>query len=306
MNQSLSLLQLFELFPDERSAEKWLERVIWGKEPICPRCSCSECVTVRKNRKPMPYWCGKCRKYFSVRTGTLMAKTNLPFRKWVIAIDSFQTKSKVISSIQMMKDLGINQKSAWHLIHRLREAMAQEIPLFSGEVEVDETFMGGLRKNMSLKKRKELSQLGRGASGKFPIIGMKCRKTKKVVALAIDTTDRETLHEFVHSNTTERAIIDTDEHRGYRHINREHYSILHSRYQYVNGEVHTNGIESFWSGIKRAYKGTYHYMSQKHLDRYVKEFTGRFNLKGWDVLDQMKWLFQNMVGKQLMYRELIA
>ncbi len=89
-------------------------------------------------------------------------------------------------------------------------------------------------------------------------------------------------------------------------LNREHHCILHSRYQYVDGKVHTNGIESFWSGIKRATKGTYHYMSQKHLNCYVKEFTGRFNLKDLDVIDQMKRLFQNMVGKQLMYRELIA
>ncbi len=235
-----------------------------------------------------------------------MAKTNLPLRKWVIAIHFFQTKPKGISSIQMMKDLGISQKSAWHLIHRLREAMDQEMPIFEGEVEVDETYIGGLRKNMSLKKRKALSPLGRGASGKFPIIGMKCRETKKVVAKAIDTTDRETLHEFINDHTTEGAIVYTDEHRGYNNLNRNHHCILHSQYQYVDGDVHTNGIESFWLGIKRAYKGTYHYMSQKHLNRYVKEFTSRFNLKDLDILDQIKRLFQNMVGKQLIVQELIA
>ncbi len=129
----------------------------------------------------------------------------------------FQTKPKGISSIQMQKDLGITQKSAWFLLQRLREAFDKKIELFSGEVEVDETYMGGLRKNMPLKKRRETqSTAGRGVAGKFPIIGMKRRKTKKVIAKAIDTTDRETLHEFVHSNTTESAIIDTDEHRGYR------------------------------------------------------------------------------------------
>ena len=307
MSQSLSLFQLFELFPDERSAEKWLEYQLWGKSIQCARCSCSKSISIRKNRNPMPYWCGACKKYFNIRTNTLMEYSRLPLRKWIIAMYLFQTNPKGISSIQMQKDLGITQKSAWFLLQRLREAFDKKIELFSGEVEVDETYMGGLRKNMPLKKRRETqSTAGRGVAGKFPIIGMKCRKTKKVVAKAIDTTDCETLHEFVHSNTTERAIIDADEHRGYRHINREHYCILHRRHQYVNGEEHTNGIESFWLGIKRAYKGTYHYMSQKHLNRYVKEFTGRFNLKGLDVIEQMKLLFQNMVGKQLMYRELIT
>ncbi len=164
----------------------------------------------------MPYWCGLCKKYFNIRTNTLMEHFRIPLKKWMMAMYLFQTGPQGVSSIQMQKDLSITQKSAWFLLQRLREAFDKKTELFSGEVELDETYSGGLRKNRSLKNRRAKHRRARGVAGKFPIIGMKCQQTKKVVAKAIDSTDRETLHEFINDHTTEDATIYTDKHRGYR------------------------------------------------------------------------------------------
>ncbi len=146
MSQILSVCTLFELFPDERLTEKWLEHQLWGKTVQCPRCSCSKSVSIRTNRKPMPYWCGLCKKYFNIRTNTLMEHSRIPLKKWMMAMYLFQTGPQGISSIQMQKDLSITQKSAWFLLQRLREAFDKKTELFSGEVEVDETYVGGIAK----------------------------------------------------------------------------------------------------------------------------------------------------------------
>ena len=305
--EGMTLVELMDLFPTEAAATEWFESVVWGDESHCPKCGSTETREV-PNAKPMPYWCKACRGYFSVRTGTPMARSNIPLRKWAIAIYLCLTSLKSVSSMKLHRDIGVSQRAAWFMLHRIREAWGDdddEEP-FDGPVEVDETYIGGKRKNMSNAKRKALAGTGRGAVGKTAVIGMKDRTTNEVRAEVITETDGGTLQDFVEENTEEDATVYTDEAKAYKGIEREHEAVKHSISQYVRGQAHTNGIESFWSMLKRAHAGTFHKISPKHLDRYVREFAGKHNVRNSDTLVQMRDTVARLVGRNLLYRDLIA
>ena len=204
------------------------------------------------------------------------------------------------------RDLNINQRSAWFMAHRLRMALAEKDGMFSGPVEVDETYVGGTRKNMSNAKRKELAGTGRGAVGKTAVAGLKDRASNQVRAKAIRKTDAETLQGLVTEHTEADTTVYSDDATAYMGLPFDHDTVRHSLSEYVKGDVHTNGIESFWSMLKRAHKGTFHKMSPKHLDRYVQEFAGRHNLRDQDTIDIMGSLVAGMDQKRLKYKELIA
>jgi len=232
--EGISLIELFKMFPDNATAEKWLEKSRWGnKGPVCPRCSCGGKVTEAKNRKPMPYWCGTCRKRFSVKTGTVMQSSKISYQNWVIAMYMYVCNLKGVSSMKLHRDLGITQKSSWFLAHRLREAMISVNVEFEGPVEVDETGIGGKRKNMSNQKRKELKDTGRGMTGKSIVVGIKDRKTNKVKAQVVQDTKAETLQNFVEESTRENTQVYTDESRSYIGLDRSHEAVNHSIQEYV-------------------------------------------------------------------------
>ena len=177
--------------------------------------------------------------------------------------------------------------------------------LFPGPVEVDETYMGGKRKNMPASKRKALK--GRGTAGKAIVVGAKDRATKKVRATVIDIADAKTLQGFVADHTEDGSAVYTDDAAAYKGMkNRQHEAVKHSVGEYVNGKAHTNGIESFWALLKRGYHGTYHHMSDKHLNRYIKEFAGRHNIRDLDTVQQMAELVKGLTGKRLRYTDLIS
>jgi len=309
--QGISLTELMEMFPDEDTARKWFEGILWPDGPVCPHCGC-ENVQTNCAHHSMPYRCRDkdCRKRFSVKTGTVMQASNLGCQVWAVAIYQLTTSLKSVSSMKLHRDLTITQKSAWHLAHRLRKTFeASEASPLSGPVEVDETYMGGKRKNMPKAKRKELT--GRGPVGKTPVVGMKDRKTNEVRAEVIEHTDSATLIPFVEGNAGEGATVYTDEATAYQSLPTEdnkytHESVKHSIEEYVRGDAHTNGIESFWSMLKRAHKGTFHKLSPKHLDRYVKEFAGRHNMRELDTIPQMLGVAKGMEGSRLRYKDLIA
>ncbi len=234
-----------------------------------------------------------------------MEGSNLGFQTWVIAMYLLSTGIKGVSSMKLHRDLGITQKTAWFIGHRLRESWTKDKVLFSGPVEVDETYMGGKEKN---KRNSKKLNAGRGAVGKTPVAGAKDRETNRVSATVIQGTTQENLEGFIQDRVKPGSTVYTDDHGGYNRLwlDFEHSSVRHSVREYVKGQAHTNGIESFWAMLKRGYYGTYHRMSEKHLQRYVDEFSGRHNVRCLDTIDQMKVMVKGMDGKRLRYKDLIT
>ena len=306
--KGVSLIQLTNMFPTEDAATAWFESIVWPDgNRYCGRCGSTHTKPV-PSKRPMPYWCTDCRKYFSVRTGTSIARSNIPLRKWAIAIYLCLTSLKSVSSMKLHRDLEITQKSAWFMLHRIREAWAWRTGPLDGPVEVDETYFGGKRKNMSNAKRREIRKSigGRGAVGKTAVVGAKDRATNKVKAKVVQETDKATLQGFVTDTAKRGATVYTDEATAYKGIPFDHEAVKHSVNEYVRQQAHTNGIESFWSMLKRAQAGTFHKISPKHLERYIVEFVGKHNVRELGTLAQMRNTVAALVGRNLLYRDLVA
>ena len=299
----MSLIELMGMFPTEDAATKWFEDVLWAGERCCGKCGSVETREVPK-RKPMPYWCPDCRSYFSVRTGTAIARSNVPLRKWAIAIYLCLTSLKSVSSMKLHRDLGVSQKTAWFMLHRIREAWAEQLPgAFAGPVEADETFVGGRAKNMHAAKRKQLT--GRGGADKMAVAGVKDRATGRVRASVVERVDGPTLTGFVEAHSAPDAIVYTDEATAYKTLANRH-AVKHGVGEWVRDQIHINGMESFWSMLKRAHMGTFHKLSPKHLDRYVQEFAGKHNMRNSGTFAQMRHTVARLVGRTLLYRDLVA
>lgn len=303
--EHISVFELQQMFPDEESARQWWEAIIWPNgERFCP--DCGSIKTWETSREKMPYRCGDCKQYFSVKKATVMRGSNVPLRTWAFAIYLDVTSLKGVASMKLHSDLKVTQKTAWYMQQRIREAFAEQGPRvpMEGPVEVDETYMGGKRKNMPSAKRRALK--GRGMVGKAVVAGAKDRATGKISAAMVKGTTKRDLQEFVVERVAHDAIVYTDEHAGYVGMPRRHESVRHSGEEYVRGDVHTQGIESFWSMLKRAHKGTFHKISKKHLQRYVNEFAGRHNIRDLGTGAQMAFVARRLMGKRLPYAELIA
>jgi transposase-like protein len=303
--RGITLVELFERWPNDAAAEEWFMKNRWPNGVACPRCGSTNIETGTAH-KTMPFRCRDCRKWFSVRTGTSLQSSKLGYQIWLIAMYLQATSLKGVSSMKLHRDLGITQKSAWFLAHRIREMWRRDHAkddVFIGPIEADEAFIGGKVKSMSAKRRKKFK--GRGPfANKIAVAGVKDRHTRQVRIRVIGTVTGEALREFVERHRNERTKLYTDEAGAYEDL-KNHEAVKHSVREYVRDQIHTNGVESFWSMVKRSYIGTYHRMSFEHLPRYVTEFEARHNCRPYDTEEQLALMVMGAEGRILPYAELV-
>jgi transposase-like protein len=296
-----TLIQMMTAFPDEQSAIDHFTAIRWADGAYCPLCGSTKVYHFSDKRT---HKCADCRKRFSIKVGTIFEDSKIELRKWMMAIWLITSHKKGIASTTLAKDLGVTQKTAWFMLHRLRHAARTQSfnkPL-DGEVEIDETYVGGKASN----RHKGDPKNGPGTSGKTAVIGA-LERGGNVVATVIDSTATATLDGFAHAVVAPGAKVSTDEHSGYRHLGRtfDHGVVRHSAGEYVAAGHHTNGIEGYWSLLKRQIVGIHHYVTPKHLNRYVNESAWRFNLRGIGEGERVNALLESANGR-LRYKELIA
>lgn len=295
-------MELFRKFPDNKTAEQWFESRIWRNGRVCPLCQGTQ--TRPSTHKTQPYRCPQCRRFFSVKSGTVMERSHISYQHWAIATYLFATNLKGVSSMKIHRDLGITQKSAWFLVHRLRESWKTlaGVDSMTGPVEIDEVYLGGLEKNRHADKKQPHSQ---GGKNKTAVVGIKDRSTNKISAQPVSETTMLRLESFIESKATKESVKYTDENPSYSRLS-NHESVRHSVGEYVRGQAHVNGMESFWSMVRREYDGVYHHISEDHLHRYINEFAGRHNVRSMDTIDMMGQVAENMMGQRLTYQALIS
>lgn len=295
------------MFPDETSARVYLESRLWPNGPICPQCKSGERLTIRKAGF---YRCNACKDFdFTVRTDTIFGRSHIPLNKWVYAMYLLVTARKGISSMQLAKEIGVTQKSAWFMLCRLREACQtpESRDKLRGIVEVDECFVGG--KEANKHERKKL-KAGRGAVGKVAVLGFRERQGR-TRAMVITATDIATVQNAIHGEIETGSTIYTDNYPAYEGLEGlffRHHAVNHSAGQYAQGPVNTNSIESVWAVLKRGLHGVYHHASPKHLHRYVNEFSFRLNEGNVarHSLERLASFVDAVAGRRITYREVIA
>lgn len=281
----MDVLAVIKRFPSQEACVAHLEQVRWGRAPLCPYCASSR---VSKRKPDLRRRCYQCSRSFSVTVGTVFHRTHVPLQKWMVAIHLILNARKGMSARQLARTIGVNKDTAWRIGMKLRKAMSdsQESLVLKGIVEMDETYVGGKPRKYDWTRKKR----GRGYTDKIPVIGIVERK-RGGRAVAKQVGGKRDLNQGVFESMLkrkvdmDRSVLMTDEHMGYRQMGKliEHHMISHGD-TYVDGDVHTNTIESFWAIIKRAVMGQFHNVTKKYLQSYVDEACYRYNLRNADPI----------------------
>ncbi len=301
MKAFASILQFQKHFDTDEKCREFLETQRWGSQAACPFCASTNVTRLKGGKR---FQCNEkeCRNQFSVTCGTVLENTKIPLTKWFLAMYILNNHSKGISSLQLSKWLGVTQKTAWFLNHRIREMLADKAPeLLNGIVEVDETYVGGKISNKHVSKRKLLSK----NDNKTMVFGAVAREGKVIAQIVPDTT-ANSLVTAIKENVKEGAIMVSDENVGYKQVRKSytHVTVNHSQGEYVRGAAHTNTIEGFWSLLKRQINGIHHSVSPKHLQRYCDEAAHRYNTKDIAQDERFNNALVNCEGR-LKYNDLI-
>lgn len=302
MQEIRSFIELTSILHDKNACREFLEHYRWQGVPICPHCNCkSEHHYKLKNKGGFNglYKCEHCKKRFTVTIGTIFEGSNVPLNKWFYAIYMFLSRKKGISSLQLSRDITVTQKTAWFMLTKIRHNMSEdEIEKFSGIVQMDETYVGGKNKNKWNKGTQ-----GRSLKEKTPVVGVLTED--RVYAVVTPDTSQRTLHTIVFGLIKEGSILVTDGWAGYNGLSHLYKRIIveHNKGIYAKDGFHTNGIEGFWSQLKRGLKGTYHVVSRKYLQMYCNEFAYRYNTRR--ITDIQKFMeFMLNIGKRLKHAKL--
>lgn len=312
-----TIQQFNDYFKDEKTCYEFLELQIWNNKPVCPHCGSEKYYKVKPRGKftDIPsYRCGnrQCDLPFTVRTKSIFEGSKVELRKWFQAAYEISTSKKGISSVELGTRIGVSQKTAWFINHKLREMLQETEPtLLDGMVEIDESYVGGKNKNRHNDKKIEGSQ-GRSAADKTPVVGL-VERGGKVLTFVTHNTEAETLNQIIDNNIKDGATIVTDAYKSYSSVNKEAYNhiiVKHKEGGYVvkvnDTKFHTQNIENFWSQLKRGYVGIYHYMSPKHLHRYCNEFATRYNQRETSNIDRFVHVIKNSANDTLTYKELTS
>ncbi len=298
-----SIIDLLKAFPTEQSCINHLEGLRWADGIVSPFDEASKVYKCAGNK----YKCKNTGKYFNVRTNTVFDNTKIPLQKWFLALYVFSSHKKGISSHQLAKDISVTQKSAWFLLHRLRYAF--DHPNFKDTVgnvvEIDEAGIGG-QSYYKHSNKKVKNEDGATISGKTTVLGMR-ERGGNVKAIVVTDRQKETILPIIHESVAPNSTIMTDEYSAYNDLkeNFEHFTVNHSAKQFVNEMAHTNGIENFWSHLKRGIDGIYHSISKEHLQSYVDEFVLRFNTRKFGTQERFDFILAAVSDKKLTYKELI-